>query len=43
VFGLEEDGVGLGKIAEPAQKYQDVVDEATDGIESGDIKVPETR
>jgi len=42
VFGLVEDGVGLGKIAEPAQQYQSVVDAASDGIKNGDIMVPET-
>ena len=42
VFGLAEDGVGVGEIAEPAQQYQDLVDEATKGIIDGDIKVPES-
>lgn len=42
VFGLEDDGVGIGKVAEPAEKYRDAVDEAADGIKGGDIKVPET-
>ena len=42
VFGLAEDGVGVGEIAEPAQQYQDVVDEAADGIINGDIEVPES-
>ena len=42
VFGLAEDGVGIGDIAEPAQQYADLVDEARDGIVSGDITVPET-
>jgi basic membrane protein A len=42
VFGLAEDGVGVGEIAAPAQKYQDVVDEASKGILDGSITVPET-
>ncbi len=42
VFGLAEDGVGVGEIAEPAQQYQDLVDEASKAIIDGDITVPET-
>ncbi len=42
VFGLAEDGVGVGEIAEPAQQYQDLVDEASKAIIDGDVKVPET-
>ena len=42
VFGLAEGGVGLGEIAEPAQKYQDKVDEATDAIKNGDVEIPTT-
>lgn len=42
VFGLKEDGVGVGEIAEPAKKYQSVIDEATKGILDGSITVPET-
>ncbi|MCW2959991.1 MAG: family transporter substrate-binding protein [Thermoleophilia bacterium] len=41
VFGLAEDGVGLGKIAEPAQQYEDLVDEASETITSGDFTVTE--
>ena len=40
VFGLQEDGVGLGKIAPAAEKYQSLVDEATDKIKSGELEVP---
>jgi basic membrane protein A len=42
VFGLAEDGVGLGAIADAAKEYQDAVDEAADKIKSGDIEVPTT-
>ncbi|MCW2923866.1 MAG: family transporter substrate-binding protein [Thermoleophilia bacterium] len=42
VFGLKEDGVGLGKIAQPAQQYQSVVDDATKAINDGSLTVPET-
>jgi basic membrane protein A len=42
VFGLAEGGVGIGKVAEPAKEYQDLVDEAANGIKDGSIKVPET-
>jgi basic membrane protein A len=42
VFGLEQDGVGIGKVADAASEYEDLVDEAADKIKSGDIEVPET-
>jgi len=41
VFGLKEEGVGLGEIAEPAQQYEDVVDAAREKILDG-FTVPET-
>ncbi len=40
-FGLAEDGVGVGEIAEPAQQYEDLVDEARQAIIDGEIEVPE--
>lgn len=42
VFGLEQDGVGLGEVAEPAKQYEELADEARQGIIDGDIEVPET-
>jgi basic membrane protein A len=42
VFGLAEDGVDVGEIAEPAQQYAELVEEAKQGIIDGDIEVPET-
>ena len=42
VFGLAEDGVGIGKVADAASEYSDLVDEAADKIKNGDIEVPET-
>ena len=42
VFGLAEEGVGVGEIAEPAKQYEDVVDEASQAIIDGDVTVPET-
>jgi basic membrane protein A len=42
VFGLAEGGVDVGEIAEPAQMYADLVEEAKQGIIDGDIVVPET-
>ncbi|MCW2955793.1 MAG: family transporter substrate-binding protein [Thermoleophilia bacterium] len=42
IFGLEDDGVGLGEINEAASEFQDLIDETTDGIVSGDIEVPIT-
>ena len=41
IFGLAEDGVGIGEVAKPAEKYMDAVDEASKGITDGDIEVPE--
>lgn len=42
VFGLAEDGVGLGDIAAAAAQYQSVVDEATEKIKAGEIEIPDT-
>ena len=42
IFGLAEDGVGLGDIAEGAKMYEDAVDEARTGVIDGEIEVPET-
>ncbi|MCW2926964.1 MAG: family transporter substrate-binding protein [Thermoleophilia bacterium] len=42
VFGLAEDGVGIGKVAEPAKQYEDLADEAATKIKDGDLEVPET-
>lgn len=42
VFGLEEDGVGVGEIAEPAQQYEELVDEARQQIIDGEIEVPDS-
>ncbi len=42
IFGLAEDGVDVGEIAEPAQQYEELVKEAKQAIIDGDIKVPET-
>jgi basic membrane protein A len=41
VFGLAEDGVGIGEVAKPAEKYMDAVDEASKKITDGDLTVPE--
>jgi basic membrane protein A len=42
IFGLAEDGVGIGKVAPAASEYEDLADEAADKIKSGDIEVPQT-
>ncbi len=41
VFGLAEDGVGLGEVAEPAKAYQAKADAAAQAIIDGEIEVPE--
>jgi basic membrane protein A len=41
VFGLSEDGVGIGKVADAASDYQSLVDDAAEGIKDGSITVPE--
>lgn len=40
IFGLSEDGVGLGEIAAAAQKYEQLVDDASEKISSGELTVP---
>jgi basic membrane protein A len=42
IFGLAEEGVGLGEVAEPAQKYEDLVEQAQQDIIDGKVEVPET-
>jgi basic membrane protein A len=41
-FGLKEKGVGIGKVAPEASKYQSKVDDASKGIQDGSIDVPDT-
>jgi basic membrane protein A len=38
-FGLAEDGVGLGDIAPAAQKYEKLVDDASEKISSGELTI----
>lgn len=43
VYGFKEDGVGLGKIAAPAEDaYGDMLKEVEDKVRAGEIEIPET-